>query len=121
MAQTIHEPARSLPIRDKCDVLVVGGGPAGIAAAIAAARNSADTILLERYGALGGLATGGLIILLLTMDDGEGRQVIAGLCQEFIDRLDARGASVQPTAAQWGSRDAGTGRALQPLGAGMGA
>lgn len=101
----IDEPARALPVRAECDVAVIGGGPAGIAAAIAAARNGADTILVERYGALGGLATGGLIILLLTMDDGEGRQVIAGLCQEFIDRLDARGAAVQPTAAQWGSDD----------------
>jgi hypothetical protein len=101
----INEPARSLPLRGECDVAVIGGGPAGIAAAIAAARNGADTILVERYGALGGLATGGLIILLLTMDDGEGHQVIAGLCQEFIDRLDARGAAVQPTAAQWGSDD----------------
>ncbi len=105
MAQTIDEPARALPIRAECDVAVIGGGPAGIAAAIASARNGADTILLERYGSLGGLATGGLIILLLTMDDGEGRQVIAGLCQEFIDRLEQRGAAVQPTASQWGSRD----------------
>ena len=105
MVQTIDEPARPLPIRAECDVAVVGGGPAGIAAAVASARNGADTILLERYGALGGLATGGLIILLLTMDDGEGRQVIAGLCQEFIDRLAARGAAVQPTASQWGSQD----------------
>jgi succinate dehydrogenase/fumarate reductase flavoprotein subunit len=102
----INEPARALPLRAECDVAVIGGGPAGIAAAIAAARNGADTILVERYGALGGLATGGLIILLLTMDDGEGHQVIAGLCQEFIDRLDARGAAVQPTAEQWGSDDA---------------
>src|SRR5512143_3038220 len=102
---SIDEPARALALRAECDVAVIGGGPAGIAAAIAAARNGADTILVERYGALGGLATGGLIILLLTMDDGEGRQVIAGICQELIDRLDARGAAVQPTAAQWGSDD----------------
>jgi hypothetical protein len=102
---TIDEPARTLPIRAECDVAVIGGGPAGIAAAIASARNGAQTILVERYGGLGGLATGGLIILLLTMDDGRGQQVIAGLCQEFIDRLDARGASVQPTASQWGSQD----------------
>jgi hypothetical protein len=57
-------------------------------------RVGAQTILVERYGGLGGLAAGGLIILLLTMDDGRGQQVIAGLSQEFIDRLDARGASV---------------------------
>jgi hypothetical protein len=105
MGISISEPARDLPVRKQCDVLVVGGGPAGIAAAIAAARNGAHTILLERYGGLGGLATGGLIILLLTMDDGQGEQVIAGLCQEFIDRLDARGRSVQPDPGEWGSAD----------------
>ena len=100
MGISISEPARDLPVRKQCDVLVVGGGPAGIAAAIAAARNAAHTILLERYGGLGGLATGGLIILLLTMDDGQGEQVIAGLCQEFIDRLDAEGRSVQPDPSE---------------------
>lgn len=105
MNQPIIEPERELPIRRDCDVLVVGGGPAGIAAATAAARNGAHTVLLERYGGLGGLATGGLIILLLTMDDGEGRQVIAGLCQELIDRLDARGCTVYPDTTEWGSDD----------------
>jgi hypothetical protein len=86
-------------------VAVIGGGPAGIAAAIAAARGGARTVLVERYGALGGLATGGLIILLLTLDDGEGRQVIAGVCQEFVDRLEAAGAAVQPRREEWGSHD----------------
>jgi 2-polyprenyl-6-methoxyphenol hydroxylase-like FAD-dependent oxidoreductase len=101
----VSEPGRSLPVRTECDVLVVGGGPAGIAAAAAAARNGARTLLVERTGSLGGLATGGLIILLLTMDDGRGRQVIAGLCQEMIDRLDARGAAVFPLREEWGSPD----------------
>lgn len=100
-----REPSRSLPVRAECDVLVVGGGPAGIAAAIASARNGADTLLIERYGGLGGLATGGLIILLLTMDDGTGKPVIAGLCQEFIDALDARGSIVYPPSDEWGSQD----------------
>lgn len=103
---TIDEPGQTLPVRAQCDVLVVGGGPAGIAAATAAARNGADTLLLERYGALGGLATGGLIILLLTMDDGEGRQVVGGLGQEFVERLEAEGTVIYPHPREWGSRDA---------------
>ncbi len=87
------------------EVLVVGGGTAGAAAAIAAARAGADTMLVERHGALGGLATGGLIILLLTLDDGNGRQVIRGLCQEVTDRVAARGAAFFPPAGEWGSDD----------------
>jgi glycine/D-amino acid oxidase-like deaminating enzyme len=104
-AESMEEPSRSLPIRAECDVLVVGGGPAGIATAIAAARNGADTVLVERYGALGGLASGGLIITLLSLDDGEGNQVVAGLCQELVERLDGRGSIVYPKAAEWGSED----------------
>jgi hypothetical protein len=66
----------------------------------------ADTLLVERYGYLGGLATGGLIILLLTLDDGRGRQVVAGLCQEVTERLSKRGAAHFPAPETWGSRDA---------------
>jgi ribulose 1,5-bisphosphate synthetase/thiazole synthase len=103
---SITEPARQTPVLAETEVLVVGGGAAGTAAAIAAARTGADTMLVERHGALGGLATGGLIILLLTLDDGEGRQVIRGLCQEVTDRIAARGAAVFPSASEWGSTDA---------------
>ena len=78
------EPARELPVIGRPDVLVVGAGAAGIAAALAAARRGAETWLLERSGFLGGLATVGLINLLLTMDDGGGTVVVAGLCQEFV-------------------------------------
>ncbi len=86
-------------------MLVVGGGSAGAAAAIAAARTGADTMLVERYGALGGLATGGLIVLLLTLDDGAGEQVIAGLCQEMVDRITRRGGAFAPPKTEWGSPD----------------
>lgn len=84
---------------------MVGGGAAGTAAAIAAARAGADVMLVERHGALGGLATGGLIILLLTLDDGRGRQVVRGLCQEVTDRVAARGAAFFPPAHEWGRDD----------------
>jgi 2-polyprenyl-6-methoxyphenol hydroxylase-like FAD-dependent oxidoreductase len=99
----IEEPPRRTPVTHRADVLVVGGGSAGVAAATAAARNGADVLLVERYGYLGGLATGGLILLLLTLDDGRGRQAIAGLCQELTERLVARGAAHAPPRSLWGS------------------
>ncbi|MDO8612697.1 MAG: FAD-dependent oxidoreductase, partial [Dehalococcoidia bacterium] len=71
-------PKTRVPVVARPDVLVVGGGSAGLAAAVAAARNGAEVMLVERFGYLGGLASGGLIILLLTMDDGAGRQAVAG-------------------------------------------
>ena len=48
--QVYHEPAKALPVLTTCDVLVVGAGPAGISAALAARRAGADTVLLERFG-----------------------------------------------------------------------
>jgi hypothetical protein len=102
---TIHRPSSQVPVVAETDVLVVGGGAAGIAAATAAARRGARTMLVERYGSLGGMATGGLVILLLTMDDGEGRQVVGGLCQELVDRLAARDAAYFPPPREWGSTD----------------
>lgn len=59
--QTITESTREIPVVASMDVLVIGGGPAGITAAAAAARTGADTMLVERYGGLGGLATGGIV------------------------------------------------------------
>lgn len=105
MTAFIDEPARRTPIHSTTQVLVVGGGAAGTAAAVAAARNGAATMLVESQGSLGGLATNGLIALLLSLDDGAGRQVIAGLCQEVTERLAARGAAYFPPRAEWGSPD----------------
>src|SRR5205085_3823951 len=105
VTETWREEARDVPIAARCDVLVAGGGSAGIAAAAAAARAGADTILIERHGSLGGMATGGLIILLLSLDDGRGRQVVGGLCQELVERLSARGAALHPRPDEWGSPD----------------
>ncbi len=105
MVDFIHEPARDTPVKTRCDVLVVGGGTAGVAAAVAAARQGADVVLAERFNYPGGLATGGLIVLLLVLDDGQGRQVTAGLCQEAIDRLAARNQAFMPPKSEWGNPD----------------
>jgi len=101
--KTIREPARDIKICTETDVLVVGGGPAGVAAAVASARNGANTVLIERYGHLGGLATGGLVILIMPMSDENGIPCIAGICQEVIERLDKRGGSIHPKMEELGS------------------
>lgn len=94
-------PSDRVPVVADVDVLVVGGGSAGLAAAVSAARNGAETLLVERFSYTGGLATGGLIVLLLTMDDGAGKQTIGGLCQEIVDRIEAQHAAYYPPAGEW--------------------
>lgn len=104
---TWREPARDIPLYSECDVLVVGGGPAGTTAAVAAARLGADVLLLERYNHLGGLSTGGLVIWIDRMTDWSGTLVIRGLAEEIMDRHP--GSAIQgPPRADWGSKDAAT-------------
>lgn len=81
------EPERKIPIIATPDVLVVGGGPAGIGAAIAAARNGADVMLVERYGFVGGNLTIAMVNPMFTFHDIEGKQVIRGIAGELVDRL----------------------------------
>jgi hypothetical protein len=101
---TISEPARSVPVFAETDVLVVGGGPAGVTAAVAAARLGARVILAERYNHLGGLSTGGLVIWIDRMSGWDGAHLIRGLAEEMLDRLPDH-AIRGPDRAQWGSRD----------------
>ncbi|CAM3416056.1 FAD-dependent oxidoreductase [Marinicrinis lubricantis] len=75
------------------DVAVLGGGPAGIAAAISAARSGAKTILVERYGFLGGMSTLALVYPWMTFHTATGQQVIRGIAQEIVDRLQQVNAS----------------------------
>jgi FAD dependent oxidoreductase len=103
-AATYAEPAREVPVHAETDVLVVGGGPSGCAAATAAARLGADVMLVERYGHLGGLATGGLVFWIDRMTDWEGRKVIAGYASDVFDRL-SPDAIQGPPPELWGSTD----------------
>lgn len=90
-------PARKVPILHETDVLVIGGGPAGFAAALAAARTGAKTTLVERYGSLGGLFTNGMVLLMMATSvrkDGKYRLVTRGICEEFMCRAVAMGDHV---------------------------
>ena len=86
----VIEPAKEIPVFRKTDVVVVGGGPAGFAAAIGAARAGAKVALVERYGSLGGLFTNGMVLIMLSTsrreESGRWTLVTRGVCEEFMER-----------------------------------
>jgi len=108
-------PARRAGLAAETDVLVVGGGPSGIGAALGAARAGADVILVERYGFLGGNATAALVMPLMSFhtqrpvfeklgvtnllpnDHGPGHPVIAGVLKELLEQLVESGGAVAPS------------------------
>ena len=83
------------PVVATSDVVVVGGGPAGFAAAVAARREGCSVTLIERYPYLGGLASGGMVLVLDDMTNGY-EVTVTGVCMEMIDRMKAIGACVHP-------------------------
>lgn len=87
---------RAVPVEadamEDCDVLVVGGGNAGCAAALAAARSGARVLLAERYGFLGGTATAAMVGPWMTFHSGTDR-IVGGIAQEMVERLVAMGGS----------------------------
>ncbi len=88
----VSEPARQTPVLGDYEVVVVGGGPAGITAAAAAARAGRSTILIERYGYLGGAGTAGGLSTFCGLHanvHGEHRRVIHGLADDLLDRMAA--------------------------------
>lgn len=96
---SINEPARSLPVYGEFDVVVVGGGPAGLAAGVSAARHGARVLLVERYGFLGGMGTAGGVTNfagLYGRKNGEMQQVVRGVVDELLERIDALGGLNTP-------------------------
>lgn len=101
MVDTISLPGRQARIVSRCDIAVVGGGPAGTAAAIAAARRGASVTLLERQAYLGGMASGGMVLVLDDMVDGQ-TITVRGIVEEYVDRLDRLGLAVYPPESERG-------------------
>ncbi len=103
--RTIQEPSRQIPVIAEVDVVVCGGGPGGLPAAIAAARHGAKTLLVERYGFLGGLATAGLVAPILGHHaHNSSAPIVEGLLREMTERMHALGGAPtwEETLARWG-------------------
>jgi len=98
-----HESARNIPVAREADVVVAGGGPAGFAAAVASARNGAKTVLVERFGFLGGMATAGLMANLngfRNQVEPDATQTVRGIAEELVLRLKKMGGLGKSPYAQ---------------------
>jgi len=99
VASHLLEPARQTPVIAEAEVVVLGGGPAGMTAAAAAARAGCSTLLVERYGFLGGMGTAAGVTNFCGLHanvHGELKQVVHGLADELLDRLRALGGLNEP-------------------------
>jgi glycine/D-amino acid oxidase-like deaminating enzyme len=99
MHATLLEPSRQTRVLGEFDVVVLGGGPAGIAAAVAAARLGSSVLLVERYGFLGGMGTAAGVTNFCGLHanvHGEIRQVVHGVADDLLSRIDALGGLNAP-------------------------
>ena len=116
-----------VPVVAKSDVVVVGGGSAGVSAAVSAARNGCSVTLLERYHHLGGMASGGMVLVLDDMVNGQ-EVTVAGIVDEFVQRMAKEGMAVMPPVedryasgetyrrwARWGVHDFHQAKKPQPI------
>jgi ribulose 1,5-bisphosphate synthetase/thiazole synthase len=97
--KTISEPARQIPLYGEYEVAVLGGGPAGIAAAVAASRAGRRTLLIERYGFLGGMGTAAGVTNFCGLHanvHGEMHRVVQGVASDLLDRIDRLGGLNAP-------------------------
>src|SRR3954470_17881524 len=98
-SRTIEEPARQIPVYGEYDVAVLGGGPAGIAASVAAARAGRRTLLIERYGFLGGMGTAAGVTNFCGLHanvHGEMHRVVQGIATDLLARIDRLGGLNAP-------------------------
>ena len=98
-SKTIEEPARQVPLYGEYDVAVLGGGPAGIAAAVASARAGCGTLLIERYGFLGGMGTAAGVTNFCGLHanvHGEMHRVVQGIASDLLGRIDRLGGLSAP-------------------------
>lgn len=97
---TYQMKAREIPLYDGYDVIVAGGGPAGIAAAVSAAREGAKTLLIEATGALGGMSTNGLVPAWCPYSDKE-KIIYRGLAERIFNASKAQTPFVDPGKLDW--------------------
>ncbi len=96
ITEFVTTEAQQIPVVAQTDVVVVGAGPAGLSAAVSAARNGCSVTLLERYHHLGGMASGGMVLVLDDMVNQGSEIVTTGIVSEFVERLERIDGAVYP-------------------------